>query len=129
MDNSSQPLPLQPWAKEFARRWNSEAYSLFLLHGNIFDIFPVSAEAGVEYVPLKSFLRQRLFPARDMLMFYDIGDGLTFGSRDMQKRFFKWLEAYDNVEKTNFASQGPPREFSRLAPILRRFFQREHDDE
>jgi SpoVK/Ycf46/Vps4 family AAA+-type ATPase len=129
MDSSAQPLPLQPWAKEFARRWNSEAYSLFLLHGNIFDIFPVNAEAGVEYVPLKSFLSQRLFPSRDMLLFYDIGDGLTFGSRDMQKRFFKWLAVYDNVEKTHFASQGPPREFSRLAPILRRFFQREHDDE
>ena len=123
------PLPLQPWAKEFARRWNSEAYSLFLLHGNIFDIYPVRTENGIEYVPLKGFLRKRLFPTRDFLMFYDIGDGLTFATRDMQKRFFKWLAAYDEVERTNYASQGTPKEFSRITPILRRFFLREPDDE
>ncbi len=122
-------LPLQPWAKEFARRWNSEAYSIFLLHGNIFDIFPVRTEAGIEYTPLKGFLRQRLFPTRDFLMFYDIGDGLTFATREMQSRFFKWLKVYDAVEKTSYASQGTPREFSRLSPVLRRFFQRESGEE
>lgn len=129
MDTITTPLTLQPWAKEFARRWNSEAYSLFLLYGNIFDIFPLRTENGIEYVPLKAFLRQRLFPTRDFLMFYDIGDGLTFATRDMQKRFFLWLREYDAVERTDFASQGPPREFSRLTPILRRFFLREPDKE
>ena len=129
MDNPAQPLPLQPWAKEFARRWNSEAYSVLLLHGNIFDIFPLRTDAGIEYVPLKAFLHRRIFPTRDFLMFYDIGDGLTFATRGMQTLFFKWLKAYDEVEKTNFASDGPPREFSRLTPILRRFFHRQQDDE
>lgn len=129
METTFQPLPLQLWAKEFARRWNSEAYSLFLLHGNIFDIYPVRTEAGTEYVPLKAFLWQRMFPTRDFLMFYDIGDGLTFATREMQSRFFKWLKVYDAVEKTSFASQGPPREFSRLSPVLRRFFQREPDED
>lgn len=129
MESPLQPLPLQPWAREFARRWNSEAYTLFLLHGNIFDIYPVRTGAGIEYVPLKAFLKQRLFPTRDFLMFYDIGDGLTFATKDMQKRFFTWLKYYDDVEKTNYASMGTPREFSRLTPILRRFFLREHDEE
>jgi SpoVK/Ycf46/Vps4 family AAA+-type ATPase len=129
MESSLQPLPLQPWAREFARRWNSEAYTLFLLHGNIFDIYPVRAENGIEYVPLKAFLKRRLFPTRDFLMFYDIGDGLTFATKDMQKRFFTWLKYYDDVEKTNYAAMGTPREFPRLSPILRRFFQREPDAE
>jgi len=31
---------------------------------------------------------------------------------------------YDNVENTNFHEAGPPRDFVRLAPLLRRFFQR-----
>ena len=39
-------LPLPPslckgWALELARRWNGGTYSLFILHGNIFDLFPV----------------------------------------------------------------------------------------
>ena len=31
-------LPLRGWSLEFARRWNGGTYSLFVLHGNIFDV-------------------------------------------------------------------------------------------
>src|SRR5579864_2237939 len=95
-------LPLRGWALELARRWNGGTYSLFVLHGNIFDLFPVQDNSTINYVPLKSFLVRRLFPERACLLFYDISDGLTFGSADMQKRFFEWLELYDSVESTNF---------------------------
>jgi AAA+ superfamily predicted ATPase len=117
-------LPLKGWALEMARRWNGGTYSLFVLHGNIFDLFPVQENSSITYVPLKTFLVRRLFPERACLLFYDISDGLTFGSGDMQKRFFEWLEVYDSVESTNFHEAGPPRDFIRLAPLLRRFFLR-----
>ena len=126
--NVSQPqsarLPLRSWALEFARRWNGGTYSLFVLSGNIFDLFPVQDNGNITYVPLKTFLVRRLFPERACLLFYDISDGLTFGSADMQKRFFEWLEIYDNVENTNFHEAGPPRDLVHLAPLLRRFFLR-----
>ncbi|MDB6123389.1 MAG: hypothetical protein JWQ71_2382 [Pedosphaera sp.] len=117
-------LPLRGWGIELARRWNSGTYSLFVLHGNIFDVFPVQNGKTVSYVPLKTFLARRLFPEREYLLFYDIGDGLTFGSGEMQKKFFEWLQIYDQVEQTNFHQQGPPRDLIRLAPLLRRFFLR-----
>src|SRR5712691_931867 len=117
-------LPLRGWALELARRWNGGTYSLFVLHGNIFDLFPVQDNSTTEYVPLKTFLVRRLFPERACLLFYDISDGLTFGSADMPKRFFEWLEVYDTTENTNFHAAGPPRDFVRLAPVLRRFFLR-----
>src|SRR5262245_42259760 len=122
--SSQSRLPLRNWALELAKRWNGGTYSLFVLHGNIFDLFPVQDNGGVTYVPLKTFLVRRLFPERACLLFYDISDGLTFGSSEMQKRFFEWLEVYDNVENTNFHQAGPPRDFIRLAPLLRRFFLR-----
>jgi AAA+ superfamily predicted ATPase len=125
-DSSAAPgrLPLRGWSLELARRWNGGTYSLFVVHGNIFDVFPVQSGKSLSYVPLKTFLARRLFPEREFLLFYDIGDGLTFGSPEMQKRFFEWLEIYDQVESTNFHQQGPPRELIRLAPLLRRFFLR-----
>ena len=46
----------------------------------------------------------------------------------MQARFFDWLEIYDRVENTNFHQVGPPREFIRLAPLLRRFFLKVAED-
>ncbi|MDB6031949.1 MAG: hypothetical protein JWM16_2287 [Verrucomicrobiales bacterium] len=122
--SANQRLPLRGWALELARRWNSGTYSLFILHGNIFDVFPVQTGAALSYVPLKAFLARRIFAEREFLLFYDIGDGLTFGSGEMQKRFFEWLEIYDQVERTNFRVQGPPKDLIRLAPLLRRFFLR-----
>lgn len=121
-NGESTRLPLRGWALDLARRWNSESYSLFVLHGNIFDLFPVQEGTAVNYVALKIFLIKRLFAERACLLFYDVADGLTFGSGEMQKRFFEWLETYDNVENTAFHQNGPPREFTRLAPLLRRFF-------
>ncbi|MDQ6630398.1 MAG: AAA family ATPase [Verrucomicrobiota bacterium] len=121
-------LPLRGWALELARRWNGGTYSLFILHGNIYDIFPVQEGADNAFVSLKTFLAERIFPERSFLLFYDIGDGLSFGSADMQKRFFSWLKIYDDVEATSFHQQGPPRDFIKLAPLLRRFFLRVADE-
>ncbi|MEW6161097.1 MAG: ATP-binding protein [Verrucomicrobiota bacterium] len=123
-----QRLPLRGWALELARRWNAGTYSLFILHGNIFDAFPVQESSRLNYLSLKTYLARRLFPERAFLLFYDIGDGLTFGSNDMQKRFFEWLEIFDEVEHTNFHQTGPPREFNKLVPLLRRFFLRAADE-
>src|SRR6266436_1633551 len=97
---ASSRLPLRGWALELARRWNGATYSLFVLHGNIFDLFPVQDNSSLNYVPLKTFLVRRLFPERACLLFYD------------------------SSENTNFHEAGPPRDFIRLAPLLRRFFLR-----
>jgi AAA+ superfamily predicted ATPase len=121
---STNRLPLKGWALELARRWNGASYSMFLLHGNIFDLFPIQEKSGIRYGPLKEYLVRRLFPERGCILFYDIADGLKFATSDMQKRFFEWLVVYDTVENTNFHEVGPPRDFMRLSPLLRRFFQR-----
>ena len=121
-------LPLRGWSLELARRWNGGTYSLFVLHGNIFDLFPVQNGAATGFVPLKTFLCRRLFADRECLLFYDIADGLTFGSPEMQHRFFEWLEIYDQVENTGFHQSGPPRDFMELAPLLRRFFMKVAED-
>ncbi len=112
------PLPLRSWALEFARRWNAGTHTVFLVHGNIHDIFAVPGG----YEPLKGFFMRRLLPGRPWMLFYDIGDGLSFGSPDMQKRFYEWLDIFDTVEGTNYRTAGLPRSFTLLAPLLRRFF-------
>jgi AAA+ superfamily predicted ATPase len=135
-DNALSPVtppatshPLRRWALELARRWNGGSYSLFVLSGNIFDLFPIPDGAGTSYVPLKTYLVRRLFPERSCVLFYDISGGLTFGSADMQKRFFEWLEIFDSVENTDFHQQGPPKNFLLLAPLLTRFFLKVAEDE
>jgi len=88
----AKPLPLKGWALDLARRWNSGAYSLFVLSGNIFDLFPVNGTDGViRYLQLKAFLNQRVFSRRFLSLFYDIEGGVTFGSHQMREDFFKLL--------------------------------------
>ncbi|MSU51685.1 MAG: ATP-binding protein [Opitutus sp.] len=119
---ASPRAPLPAWAAELARLWNGGAHSLFLLHGNIFDLFAVRSGDRPEYATLTAFLARRLFPERGCLMFFDISEGLTFATPAMQQRFFEWLRIYDEVERTDFHQAGPPRTFVTLAPLLRRFF-------
>lgn len=105
-----------------ARLWNGGACHVFLLQGNIHDLHPFSAGGKVDYVPLPAFLSNRLYAGRGMVLFFDVGEGLTFATQAMQTRFFAWLEVFDSVEKTNFHVDGPPRAFNELAPLLRRYF-------
>jgi AAA+ superfamily predicted ATPase len=121
---STSRAPLPAWATELARLWNSGAHSLFIVHGNIHDLFPVTVEPTAVYAALGPYLAQRLFPSRPHLLHYDLGAGLTFGSPAMQTRFFEWLKIYDEVEGTDFHRSGPPRVFVQLLPVLRRFFLR-----
>ncbi|AHF94108.1 hypothetical protein OPIT5_05780 [Opitutaceae bacterium TAV5] len=121
---TSPRAPLPAWAAELARLWNSGAHSLFLLHGNIHDLFPVAFGPAPAYAPLGGYLAQRLFPARGQLLHYDLAAGLTFATAAMQTRFFEWLQLYDEVEHTGHHRAGPPRDLVKLLPILRRFFLR-----
>jgi AAA+ superfamily predicted ATPase len=116
--------PLLPWATELARLWNSGAHSLFILHGNIHDLFAVATAPRPVYSALGPYLSQRLFPTRANLLYYDLGAGLTFATTSMQTLFFEWLKIYDEVEGTDFHRSGPPRTFVQLLPVLRRFFLR-----
>ncbi len=62
---SPERLPLKAWSLELARRWNGGTYSLFVLHGNVFDLYPVLENGVLDYVSLKVFLLRRFFlPAR-----------------------------------------------------------------
>ena len=57
--------PLRAWALEFARRWNAGVSSVFVLHGNIHDVFLVPEGERTGYAPLKTFLTRRLFTERE----------------------------------------------------------------
>lgn len=122
--------PLTPkWVEEIVNKWNSRTYSVFIVHGNIYDVFPVSNGHGSsKYVSLKSYLANKLFQDRDFMLYYDIGDGLSFGNKVMQGEFYKWLEIFDETEKTDYRIKGLPKDFIRLVPILRRFFLKAADD-
>ncbi len=114
------------WTKELARAWNAGTHGVFILHGNIFDLFPI-AEADGEpiFVNLKTLLAQRIFPKRRMLLFFDIADGLTFSTREMQAEFMKWLEVHAQAAGVPF--QAPTKFVDALKLV--RAYSAQHRDE
>lgn len=115
---TSTPLESLPgWARELSEKYYSGVTSMFVLHGNVRDLAPWKRPACVEFLPLQRFLREALFGARDLVLFYDRGGGLSFGSPEMKKDFERALSGYDSFHGTNFAN-GLPRNPDGVLNIL-----------
>src|SRR5579872_4690910 len=102
---------LPAWAADLSEKYYSGVTSMFVLHGNVRDL------AGRQFVPLQQFLREALFGARDLVLFYDRGGGLTFSTPEMKADFERALSGYDSFHGTNFA-RGLPRNPDGVLNIL-----------
>jgi AAA+ superfamily predicted ATPase len=70
------------WAAELSERYFSGATSLFVLHGNVHDLVPLSAD-GASYGALADFLAEQVFGRWDLVLYYDLARGLrVFAGRD-----------------------------------------------
>ena len=103
---------LPAWARQLSEKYYSGAYSMFVLHGNIYDL--VSAD---QPMPLGKFLQTKMFGQRDIVLSYDRGGGLTFAKPEVQKDFRQALSGYDSFHETNF-SQALPRNPDGVLNIL-----------
>jgi AAA+ superfamily predicted ATPase len=73
------PLPddYPAWAKELAEAYLSGTTCLFVLHGNVHDLVACPADGGrTEFVSVTDFLARQLFGAWDVVLNYDMGQGL-----------------------------------------------------
>ena len=110
-----EPLPL--WAAELSEKYYSGVTSMFVLHGSVRDLAPWKRGSTSEFVPLQRFLRDALFGARDIVLFYDRGGGLTFSAPEMKSDFERALAGYDSFHRTHFAD-GLPRNPDGVLNIL-----------
>jgi hypothetical protein len=69
------PPPLPAWAKELVELYESGAYNQFVLHGNVQDLLLVG-EGEAPLGSLTEFLRSALLPRHDIVLSYDLGNGV-----------------------------------------------------
>jgi AAA+ superfamily predicted ATPase len=70
------------WAAELSERYFSGSTSLFVLHGNVHDVVPLSVD-GASYGGLADFLAEQVFGRWDLVLYYDLARGLrAFAGRD-----------------------------------------------
>ncbi|MFT4974708.1 MAG: transitional endoplasmic reticulum ATPase, partial [Myxococcota bacterium] len=79
---------LPRWAEELRLRYLSGEASMFLLHGNVRDVYPWQfADGTVRYVPLRRFLEEFLGRSKDIVVYYNVSEGLEFPDKKHAARF------------------------------------------
>ena len=70
------------WAAALSELYYSGSTSLFVLHGNVHDLIPLS-DGGSSYGSLADFLAEQVFGRWDLVLYYDLARGLrAFAGRD-----------------------------------------------
>lgn len=72
--NGSVNLPA--WAQQIVDGFNSQAHTQFILSGNVHDSFPVEFQDKPALGSLADFLQQAVIPRYQVVLTYDIGNGL-----------------------------------------------------
>jgi SpoVK/Ycf46/Vps4 family AAA+-type ATPase len=97
-----------PWAQELARKYFTKTVSTFILHGDIRDVVPAEDRDGTRiYPPLRRFLTDDLFAARDVIVFYDRSAGIHFADPASQKDFNQALAGQDTLAGTDYEGNLP----------------------
>jgi hypothetical protein len=67
---------LPPWSKEIVALYESDSANQFILYGNIHDRFLLGRGGSVAPGSLIDFLQQVLMPGFDVVLTYDLGNGI-----------------------------------------------------
>ncbi|WP_105010638.1 AAA family ATPase [Salinibacter sp. 10B] len=112
-----------PWAQELARKYFTKTIAAFILHGDIRDVVPTEDRDGTRiYPPLRTFLTDDLFAARDIVVFYDRSAGIHFADDASKTDFNRALSGHDTIFGTDYQKnlpKDPPRVFSLLENYFR----------
>jgi AAA+ superfamily predicted ATPase len=107
------------WAAELSELYYSGSTSLFVLHGNVHDLVPLSAD-GASYGGVLDFLAEQVFGRWDLVLYYDLARGLrAFAGRDGARLKEMVVRAHDKVGDLALARKDPTTAFA----LLDRFVQ------
>jgi hypothetical protein len=67
------------WARSLAEQYFSGTASVFVLHGNVYDLVPLvdpNDDGVADYGTVPDFLAEQMFGRWDLVLHYDLGRGL-----------------------------------------------------
>ena len=83
------PAWYPPWALSMAEMYFSGTTSVFVLHGNTYDLVPLADVDAADHAPFGStveFLSEQVFGSWDLILHYDLGRGLRPFAGRSEKR-------------------------------------------
>lgn len=90
------PPALPDWARDVIDLYESGACAQFILHGNVSDrLLLATADGKSRVVTLDEFLRERLLARFDVVLSYDLGNGIRVEKGG--ERFAEWPAAKEGM--------------------------------
>ncbi len=86
------PAHFPPWATRLAELYFSGTTSMFVLHGNVFDVVRSGADTDARWAGLSEFLAEQVFGRWDLVLHYDLARGLRCLAGSDAKRLQKMVE-------------------------------------
>jgi AAA+ superfamily predicted ATPase len=80
------PTHFPAWASKLAELYFSGTTSMFVLHGNTFDVVRSGADNDPRWMGLAEFLAEQLFGRWDLVVHYDLARGLRCTAGSSSKR-------------------------------------------
>ena len=111
------------WARDMAQKYFTKTLAQFILYGDVRDLVPTRSAGGTRrYVPLRTFLAEDLFAARDVVLFYDRSAGIHFVDDASRRDFNRAVSGYDTIFGTDYA-QKLPKDPARVLALLENYFR------
>ncbi len=85
------PPHFPPWAAKLAELYFSGTTSMFVIHGNTFDVVRAAPEPDTRYIGLADFLAEQLFGRWDLVIHYDLARGLRCTAGNNGKRLVEMV--------------------------------------
>jgi len=89
---SALPPHFPPWAGKLAELYFSGTTSMFVIHGNTFDVVRAGPESEPRWIGLADFLAEQLFGRWDLVIHYDLARGLRCAAGSNGKRLQQMVE-------------------------------------
>ncbi len=106
------------WAEGLRRRYLAGEASMFLLHGNTRDLCRLSGDEGqARYLGLVPFLEAMFSRSKDIVLTYNISQGIGFSAPDMARRCLAVVNARRAIEGQP-ALHGFPRSPVEVLPLI-----------
>jgi AAA+ superfamily predicted ATPase len=86
------PAHFPAWAAKLAELYFSGTTSMFVLHGNTFDVVRAGPEADPRWTGLADFLADQLFGRWDLVVHYDLARGLRCAAGTSSKRLQEMVQ-------------------------------------
>ncbi|NNE36184.1 MAG: ATP-binding protein, partial [Rhodothermales bacterium] len=104
-------------------KYFTKTFTQFIMYGNVRDLVPTEDKDGKTiYEPLRRFLMNDLFAARDFVIFFDRSSGIHFADKASQADFNRALSGYDTIFGTDFAKK-LPKDPVRVLSVLENYFR------